>query len=106
MENPYQRLPVPFLWGMRVLGAFSVALGLYQLFLILTGRAWNCPQPPLVDMVAALNGLASVFMGGWMFLAASRYRLAIVLIVLGGLLAVLGIALRAAPGYAIQSCLP
>ena len=106
MENPYQRLPVPFLWAMRILGVFSVVLGLYQVFLILSGRAWNCPQPPLVDTVAALNGLTSVFMGGWLLLAASRYRVATVLVVLGGLLAVLGIALRAAPGYDIQSCLP
>jgi hypothetical protein len=74
-----------------IIGSVLIATATFNLFLIFTGRAWNCPQPPLVSVSRGLTFTGMIFFGVSFILTPKRPRISMALMVVAGLALILGL---------------
>ncbi len=82
-----RRLPTIYL----IIGWVVIVPAAFNLFLILTGRAWNCPQPAMVDVSRGLIFAGGIFLGVGFIIMSKRSRLSMAFMAAAGLAGVLGI---------------
>ncbi len=46
-----------------IVGLFTIAAGIFGLFVVLTGRSWNCPQPAGLNISRIVGNSGQVLLG-------------------------------------------
>ncbi len=80
--------------SLQIIGGLGmIGVGSLQLFLLLTGRAWNCPQPSLFNVSRTVGAIAFILIGIGVLLVVKSPRLSLVFTVPGTLAIVATLAL-------------
>ncbi len=66
-----------------ILGWIWIIVGIFNLFIVLTGRSWNCPQPVGLNISRILGGSGQVISGIGILFQAKTIKLSLFLIILG-----------------------
>ncbi len=77
---------------LRVLGLAAILNGFYGVFLILSGAAWNCPQPYLLNVSRIVSSIGQVLLG-LAFLVGFERKRSLVFSVPAGIVLIAGTVL-------------
>ncbi len=61
-----------------IAGLFMIATGIFGLFVVLTGRSWNCPQPAGLNVSRIAGNLGQVLLGTGILFQLSRPKLSLI----------------------------
>ncbi len=77
-----------------IAGWFTIAAGLFSIFMIVSGQAWNCPQPYALNLSRIVGGAGQIALGiGLLLVRRQQPKLSLMFIVPAIIALLIGVVL-------------